>query len=38
MNDPAFQKIVTGWLASEAYKRLRGEGESWTTYQKTPKK
>jgi type I restriction enzyme R subunit len=24
MNDPAFQKVVTGWLASEAYQRLRG--------------
>jgi type I restriction enzyme, R subunit len=25
MNDPAFQKVVTGWLSSEAYKRLRSE-------------
>jgi type I restriction enzyme R subunit len=25
MNDPAFQKVVTGWLSAEAYKRLRGE-------------
>ncbi|MGH8628413.1 MAG: hypothetical protein ACREYC_25160 [Gammaproteobacteria bacterium] len=25
MNDPAIQKVVTGWLAAEAYKRLRGE-------------
>ena len=24
MNDPAFQKVVTAWLASEAYQRLRG--------------
>lgn len=24
MNDPAFQKVVTEWLASEAYQRLRG--------------
>ena len=24
MNDPAFQKVVTGWLASEAYQKLRG--------------
>jgi type I restriction enzyme R subunit len=24
MNDPAFQKVVTSWLSSEAYKRLRG--------------
>jgi type I restriction enzyme R subunit len=24
MNDPAFQKVVTAWMASEAYKRLRG--------------
>jgi len=37
MNDPAFQKVVTGWLASEAYKRLRGEAESWTSYQQPPK-
>jgi type I restriction enzyme R subunit len=25
MNDPAFQKVVTNWLASEAYQRLRSE-------------
>jgi type I restriction enzyme R subunit len=25
MNDPAFQKVVTAWLASEAYQRLRGK-------------
>ena len=25
MNDAAFQKVVTGWLASEAYRRLRGD-------------
>ena len=25
MNDPAFQKVVTNWLASEAYQRLRTE-------------
>lgn len=24
MNDPAFQKLVTAWLSSEAYKKLRG--------------
>jgi type I restriction enzyme R subunit len=24
MNDAAFQKVVTGWMASEAYRRLRG--------------
>jgi type I restriction enzyme R subunit len=23
MSDPAFQKVVTAWLASEAYQRLR---------------
>jgi type I restriction enzyme, R subunit len=23
MNDPTFQKIVTGWMASEAYRKLR---------------
>ena len=27
MNDKAFQKVVTGWLASEVYKRLRGKKE-----------
>jgi type I restriction enzyme R subunit len=27
MNDAAFQKLVTGWLASEAYKRLRMKAE-----------
>lgn len=27
MNDAAFQKVVTGWLASEAYKRLRARAE-----------
>jgi len=27
MNDKAFQKIVTGWLASEVYKRFRGKTE-----------
>ncbi len=37
MNDPAFQKIVTGWLSSEAYQRLRGEGPSWPTYKLPPK-
>jgi type I restriction enzyme R subunit len=25
MNDPAFQKIVTAWMASEAYRRLRSD-------------
>jgi type I restriction enzyme R subunit len=34
MNDAAFQKLVTNWLASEAYRRLRGEEESWTRYPK----
>jgi len=31
MNDPAFQKIVTSWMASQAYQRLRAtakEGEN----------
>jgi type I restriction enzyme R subunit len=28
MNDAAFQKVVTSWLSSEAYKRLRSERES----------
>ena len=27
MNDAGFQKVVTGWLASEAYKRLRAKVE-----------
>ncbi len=36
MNDTAFQKIVTGWLASEAYKRLRGEGGWWSKYGAPP--
>ena len=26
MNDPEFQKVVTTWMAVEAYKRFRGEG------------
>jgi len=26
MNDAAFQKLVTNWLSSEAYKKLRSEG------------
>ena len=25
MNDPAFQKVVTAWMASEAYRRLRND-------------
>ena len=24
MNDAAFQRVVTAWMASEAYRRLRG--------------
>jgi type I restriction enzyme R subunit len=28
MNDATFQKLVTGWLSSEAYKRLREEARS----------
>ncbi len=32
MNDAAFQKVVTGWLASEAYKRLRGDVGWWGRY------
>ncbi|MCX5825724.1 MAG: DEAD/DEAH box helicase family protein [Deltaproteobacteria bacterium] len=27
MNDAVFQKVVTGWLASEAYRRLRAKSE-----------
>lgn len=26
MNDPSFQKVVTGWMAAEAYRRLRASG------------
>jgi type I restriction enzyme R subunit len=26
MNDPVFQKLVTAWLSSEAYKKLRQQG------------
>lgn len=36
MNDSAFQKVVTGWLASEAYKRLRGQGGWWSQYTTPP--
>jgi type I restriction enzyme R subunit len=25
MNDPTFQKLITNWLSSETYKKLRGE-------------
>lgn len=32
MNDPAFQKVVTAWLASEAYQRLRGQPGWWEKY------
>jgi len=36
MNDPAFQKIVTAWMASEAYHRFRSgsDGESSAADQK----
>lgn len=33
MNDKAFQKVVTNWLASEVYKRLRGKVEYAGSYQ-----
>jgi type I restriction enzyme, R subunit len=35
MNDKAFQKVVTNWLASEVYKRLRGmlDGPGTTRYE-----
>ena len=26
MNDPQFQKVVTSWMASEAYRKLRSGG------------
>jgi type I restriction enzyme R subunit len=32
MNDPAFQKLVTAWLSSEAYQRLRGQPGWWEKY------
>ncbi len=38
MNDPAFQKVVTSWLASEAYNRLRGGAGWWNKYGAAPKK
>jgi type I restriction enzyme R subunit len=28
MNDPAFQKVVTAWMASEAYRRLREKSDA----------
>lgn len=28
MNDPAFQKVVTNWMASEAYQKLRDAGST----------
>ncbi len=31
MNDPAFQKVVTTWMASQAYDRLRKEGSQPTS-------
>lgn len=37
MNDPVFQQVVTTWLSSETYKRLRGEGGWWTAYSNTPR-
>jgi type I restriction enzyme R subunit len=27
MNDPSFQKVVTTWMADEAYQRLRARRE-----------
>ncbi len=32
MNDKAFQQVVTTWLASEAYHKLRGEPSSQNSY------
>jgi type I restriction enzyme R subunit len=32
MNDSAFQNVVTAWLASEAYQRLRGQPSWWEKY------
>jgi type I restriction enzyme R subunit len=31
MNDVPFQKIVTAWMASEAYKRLRSDDSNELT-------
>jgi type I restriction enzyme R subunit len=27
MNDRSFQKVVTGWLSTEAYRKLNSPGE-----------
>jgi type I restriction enzyme R subunit len=35
MNDGAFQKVVVSWLASEVYRKLRGETNTPTTYPAT---
>ena len=34
MNDPAFQKVVTGWMADEVYRRLGGVKTNPTSYKK----
>ena len=28
MNDKSFQKVVTGWLSSEAYRKLNSSAEA----------
>ena len=32
MNDPGFRKVVSGWLSSEAYRRLRGGAPDSSEY------
>jgi hypothetical protein len=34
MNDPAFQKVITGWLSEEVYRRLGGAKARSITYPK----
>ena len=36
MNDVPFQKIVTSWMASEAYRRLRADSGAAGAEQKLP--
>jgi type I restriction enzyme R subunit len=32
MNDPAFQKMITGWMASEVYRKLEGKARKPVNY------
>jgi len=38
MNDEAFQKMVTGWMAAEVYNRLSGKILAAAKYPATAKK